>query len=132
MSIKNILKYRNVAVVGVSDDPERPSNSVARFLMDHGYNIIPVNPRLSLWEGKQCYPDIRSVPVKIDIVDIFRRSDAVPPIVDDAIAVHAKVVWMQEGIINKEAAAKAIASGIEVVMDKCMMKEYIKEASVSP
>ncbi len=126
MTIESILKYSTIAVVGISDDPDRPSNFVATFLESHGYNIIPVNPKLKVWKGKKCYPDLLSIPEKVDVVDIFRRSDAVPPIVDEAIAIKAKVVWMQEGIINEEAAAKAQKAGLEVVMDKCMKKEYIK------
>jgi len=126
MTIETILNYKTIAVVGVSDDPTRPSHFVASFMEDHGYTIIPVNPKLTEWEGKKCYPDLLSIPVKVDIVDIFRRSEAVPPIVDEAIAIKAKVVWMQEGIVNEEAAAKARKAGIEVVMDKCMKKEYVR------
>ena len=126
MGIESILDYRTIAVVGISDDPARPSNFVARFLEEHGYKIIPVNPKLTEWEGKKCYPDLLSIPISVDIVDIFRRSEAIPPIVDEAIAIKAKAVWMQEGIINEEAAAKAQEAGIEVVMDKCMKKEYVK------
>ena len=125
MGIENILDYRTIAVVGISDDPARPSNFVARFLEEHGYKIIPVNPKLTEWEGKKCYPDLLSIPVGVDIVDIFRRSEAVPPIVDEVIAIKAKVVWMQEGIINEDAASKARKAGIEVVMDKCLKTEYI-------
>jgi predicted CoA-binding protein len=125
MSIESILDYKTIAVVGISDDPTRPSHFVASFLESHGYKIIPVNPKLSEWEGKKCYPDLSSVPVKVDIIDIFRRSEAVPPIVDEAIAIKAKAIWMQEGIINEEAASKARKAGIEVVMDKCLKKEYI-------
>lgn len=124
MTIESILNYKTIAVVGISDDPERPSHFVASFLNAHGYNVIPVNPMLTEWEGKKCYPDLLSVPVKVDVVDIFRRSEAVPPIVDEAIAITAKVVWMQEGIVNEEAAAKARGAGIEVVMDRCIKKEY--------
>ena len=126
MSIETILDYRTIAVVGISDDPTRPSHYVSTFLEKHGYNIVPVNPKLIQWEGKKCYPDLLSIPVKVDVVDIFRRSEAVPPVVDEAIAIKAKVVWMQEGIINEEAAAKAKEAGIEVVMDKCMKKEYVR------
>jgi predicted CoA-binding protein len=126
MSIESILGYKTIAIVGISDDPTRPSNFVARFLMEHGYKIIPVNPKLTEWEKEKCYPDLLSIPEKVDIIDIFRRSEAIPPIVDEAIAIKAKAVWMQEGIINEEAAAKAQKSGIEVVMDKCMKKEYVK------
>lgn len=129
MNIENILGYRTVAVVGISEDPMRPSHSVATFLMEHGYNIIPVNPKLTEWEGEKCYPDLMSIPMKVEIVDIFRRSEAIPPIVDEAIAIKAKIVWMQEGIINEEAASKARAAGIEVVMDKCLKKEYVRTMS---
>lgn len=124
MSIERILSYRNIAVVGISDNPERPSHSVSSFMEAHGYNIIPVNPNLEEWEGKKCYPDLLSIPLKVDVVDIFRRSEAVPPIVDEAIKIKAKAVWMQEGIVNEEAAAKAREADIEVVMDRCMKKEY--------
>ncbi len=124
MSIETILNYKNIAVVGISDDPERPSYYVASFLEKHGYNIIPINPTLTEWKGKKSYPDLKSIPEKVDVVDIFRRSEAVPPIVDEAIAIKAKAVWMQLGIVNEEAAAKARAAGIEVVMDKCMKIEY--------
>jgi predicted CoA-binding protein len=126
MTIENILNFKTIAVVGISDDPERPSHFVASFLESHGYNIIPVNPKLTKWEGEKCYPDLLSIPEKVDVVDIFRRSEAVPPIVDEAIKIKAKAVWMQEGIVNEEAAAKARDAGIEVVMDRCMKKEYIR------
>lgn len=126
MSIQDILGFKTIAVVGISDNPERPSNFVAKFMEEHGYKIIPVNPNLAEWEGKKCYPDLLSIPEKVDVVDIFRRPEAVPPIVDEAIAIKAKVVWMQEGIVNEEAAAKARDAGLEVVMDRCMKKEYIR------
>ncbi|MBU4372987.1 MAG: CoA-binding protein [Euryarchaeota archaeon] len=126
MTIESILNCKTIAVVGISDDPARPSHYVASFLAEHGYNIIPVNPKLTEWEGKKCYPDLLSIPVKVDVVDIFRRSEAVPPVVDEANAIKAKAVWMQEGIVNEEAAAKARKAGIEVVMDRCMKKEYIR------
>ena len=123
MSLQDIFDLKTIAVVGISDNPERPSNFVAKFLEERGYNIIPVNPNLTEWEGKKCYPDLLSIPIKVDVVDIFRRPDAIPPIVDEAIAIKAKVVWMQEGIVNEEAAAKARDAGIEVVMDRCMKKD---------
>ncbi len=126
MSIEGILRYKTIAIVGISDDPTRPSYNVALFLEAQGYNIIPVNPKLTEWNGKKCYPDLLSIQDEVDVVDIFRRSEAVPPIVDQAIAIGAKAVWMQEGIVNEEAAAKAHDAGIEVVMDKCMKKEYMK------
>ncbi len=124
MSIETILNYKNIAVVGISDNPERPSYDVASFLEKHGYNIIPINPSLAEWKGRKSYPDLKSIPEKVDVVDIFRRPEAVPPIVDEAIAIKAKAVWMQLGIVNEEAAAKARAAGLEVVMDKCMKIEY--------
>jgi len=126
MNIEKILEYKTIAVVGISDDPMRPSHFVACFLEFHGYNIVPVNPKLTEWEGKKCYPDLLSIPIKVEVVDIFRRAEAVPPIVDEAIAIKAKAIWMQEGIINEEAAAKAQEAGIEVVMDKCVKKEFVK------
>jgi predicted CoA-binding protein len=126
MSIPTILELKTIAVVGISDNPERPSNFVAKFLEERGYKIIPVNPNLAEWEGKKCYPDLLSIPVKVDVVDIFRRPEAIPPIVAEAIRIRAKVVWMQEGIVNEEAAAKARDAGLEVVMDRCMKKEYMK------
>ena len=126
MSIESILDYKTIAVVGISEDATRPSHFVASFLESQGYKIIPVNPKLTQWEGKKCYPDLLSIPEKVDIVDIFRRSEAVPPIVDEAIAIKAKAIWMQEGIINEDAASKAQKAGIEVVMDKCLKTEYLK------
>ena len=123
MSLQDIFDLKTIAVVGISDNPERPSNFVAKFLEERGYTIIPVNPNLTEWNGKKCYPDLLSIPIKVDVVDIFRRPDAIPPIVDEAIAIKAKVVWMQEGIVNEEAAAKARDAGIEVVMDRCMKKD---------
>lgn len=124
MTIEKILNYKNIAVVGISDDPTRPSNYVANFLEEHGYDIIPVNPNLKEWKGKKCYPDLLSIPGKVEVVDIFRRPEFVPPIVEEAIKIKAKAVWMQEGIVNEEAAAKARKAGIEVVMDRCMKTEY--------
>lgn len=124
MSIETILRYKSIAVVGISEDPAKPSHFVASFLAAHGYNVIPVNPKLTEWEGKKCYPDLLSIPFKVDVVDIFRRPEFIPPIVDEAIRIKAKAVWMQEGIINEEAAAKARKAGIEVVMDRCIKKEY--------
>ncbi len=124
MTIESILKYRNIAVVGISDDPGRPSYDVASFMEAHGYNIIPVNPNLTVWRGKKCYPDLLSIPDKVDVVDIFRRPEAIPPIADEAIKIKIAAIWMQLGIVNEEAAAKARAAGIEVVMDRCMKIEY--------
>lgn len=123
--IERILKeYKTIAVVGLSPREDRPSHNVAKYLKSQGFRIIPVNPNATEIFGERCYPDLKSIPAKVDIVDIFRRSEDVPPIVDEAIAIGAKVVWMQEGIINNEAAEKARKAGLEVVMDRCMLKEH--------
>ena len=115
---------KTIAVVGLSSSPLRPSYGVAAYLQSHGYHIIPVNPTIKGALGEKAYPSLRDVPEKIDIVDIFRRPDNVPPIVDDAIAIQAPVIWMQEGVVHEEAAAKARAAGIFVVMDLCILKEH--------
>jgi predicted CoA-binding protein len=127
MAVIKILKsFRNVAMVGVSANPEKPSNIVFRYLMTHGYNVIPVNPTIKEVEGKKCYANLSAIPEKVEVVDIFRRSEDIPPIVDEAIKIGAKAVWMQEGIINDAAAEKANSAGLLVVMDKCMRKEHIR------
>lgn len=115
-----------IAVVGLSDKPDRPSFGVASYLQAQGYKIIPVNPAKSEILGEKCYPDLKSIPGKIDVVDVFRRSDAVGPIADEAIEVKAKAIWFQEGVINLEAAEKASKAGLQVVMDRCMLKEHRK------
>ena len=117
-------EYRNVAVVGLSTNPERASYGVASYLNEQGYNIIPVNPNAQKILGKTSYPNLSSIPESVEIVDIFRRSEEVLPIVEEAIKIGAKAVWMQEGVINEEAAAKARDAGLLVVMDKCMFKEH--------
>jgi len=117
---------KTIAVVGLSSNPARPSHSVARYLQSQGYKIIPVNPKEKEVLGEKAYPDLLSIPEKVDMVDIFRRSEDVPPIVDQAIQIKAKVVWMQEGIVNEEAAKKASDAGLTVIMDKCMYKEHLK------
>lgn len=123
--IKNILQTSKViAVVGLSDKPDRPSFEVASYLKDHGYTIIPVNPMIKSVFGLKSYPDLLSIPKKIDVVDIFRKSEFVPEIVDQAIKIGAKVIWMQEGVVNEEAKKKAEEVGLTVVMDRCMMKEH--------
>jgi len=117
---------RTVAVVGLSPKPDRPSNHVANYLKEQGYRIIPVNTYAGEILGETCYPDLSSIPEPVDVVDIFRRSEAVPPIVEEAIKIGAKAVWMQEGVINEEAAARAEEAGLLVVMDRCMLKEHRK------
>ena len=106
-----------IAVVGLSPRPERPSYYVARYLQEQGYRIIPVNPTLESVLGERCYPDLKSVPERVDMVDIFRRSEHVGPIVDDAIAIGAKYIWMQDGVVDHDAAARAREAGLSVVMD---------------
>ena len=126
-AITSILhSSRTIAIVGLSDDPEKPSHEVAAFLQKHGYLIFPVNPNITEVLGVKSYPDLMAIPEPIDIVDIFRRSEAVPPIVDQAIQVGAKVVWMQKGVIHPSAAEKATRAGLQVVMDRCMMVELAK------
>lgn len=123
--IDKILKEaRTIAVVGLSDKPERASYRVSSYMQRQGFRIIPVNPTIQSSLGETAYPDLASVPEKIDLVDIFRRSEEVPPIVDQAIQLGARAVWMQEGIVNEEAAAKAAAAGLDVVMDRCIMVEH--------
>lgn len=115
---------RTIAVVGLSSKRYRASHGVAEYLQKAGFRIIPVNPQETEVLGEKCYPDLDAVPGPIDIVDIFRRSECVPPIVEAAIRKGAKAVWMQEGVIHEEAAAAARAAGMEVVMDRCILKEH--------
>lgn len=117
---------RTIAVVGLSPDPFRASHGVAHYMQQHGYRIVPVNPNVTEVLGEQSYADLESIPFPVDMVNIFRRSEAVPPFVDSAIRIGAKSVWMQEGIAHDEAAAAAQAAGLEVVMDRCLLKEHIR------
>ena len=124
---EKILKTcRVVAVVGLSPKPDRPSYGVANYLKENGYKIIPVNPNAREVLGEVCYPDLVSIPEPVDVVDIFRRSEEVVSIVEEAIKIEAKAVWMQEGVINEEAAARAKRAGLLVVMDRCILKEHQK------
>jgi uncharacterized protein len=122
---------RTIAVVGLSGKRYRPSYGVAEYLQRAGYHIIPVNPQESEVLGETCYPDLDSVPHEIDVVDIFRRSEFVPEIVEAAIRKGAKVVWMQEGVIHEEAARRARDAGITVVMDRCILKDHRRFAQAS-
>jgi predicted CoA-binding protein len=125
-SIRRILRdSKTIAVVGLSPKPQRPSHQVARYLMAAGYAIIPVNPGQDTILGLPCYPSLKAIPTQVDMVDIFRRSEAVLPIVEDAIAIGAKFIWMQEGIVHKEAAAKAEAAGLIVIMDRCTKIDHM-------
>jgi predicted CoA-binding protein len=123
--VRALLKdSRTIAVVGLSDKPGRDSYHVAAYLQQHGYRIIPVNPAVTEVLGEKAYARLQEVPEKIDVVDIFRRPEAVPEVVDAAIAVGARAVWMQEGVVHNAAADKARAAGLQVVMNKCMLKEH--------
>ena len=125
--LKDILTgCKTVAVVGISPREDRPSYIVASYLQSKGYHIIPVRPDGDMILGEKVYYNLMEIPkeVEIDVVDIFRRSEDVPPIVDEAIQRGAKVVWMQEGVVHKEAGAKAEKAGLKVVMDRCMKKEH--------
>lgn len=115
-----VQKYRTLAVVGLSSDETQYSYSVTSYLHDHGFRIIPVNPNETEVFGEKAYPDLASLPEKPEVVLVFRRPEFVPEVVDEAIAIGAKVVWMQEGISHEAAAAKARDAGLEVVMDTCM------------
>jgi uncharacterized protein len=126
--IREILRTAKViAVVGLSDKPDRDSYHVAEYAQRAGYRIIPVNPALKGEVlGEKAYASLRDVPEKIDVVDVFRKAEAVPAIVEEAIAAGAKVVWLQEGIAHNEAAARARAAGLKVVQDRCLLKEHAR------
>jgi uncharacterized protein len=125
--IKDLLEEcQIVAVVGLSADEEKASHRVARYMQECGYRIIPVNPKVSSVLGEKAYPSLRDIPGKVDIVDIFRRAEDVPPLAEDAVAIGAKVLWLQEGIVNTTAAGTAEKAGLKVVMDRCIMKEHIR------
>ena len=119
-----LSKAKSIAVVGLSPKEARPSNMVARYLMEAGYRVYPVNPGQSSILGLPCYADLVDIPDKIDVVDIFRRSEAVYPIVEAAVQIGAKAVWMQQGIMHREAAEFAVRHGLEVFMDRCIMVEH--------
>ena len=121
---KILTSARTIAVVGLSPDPGRPSHGVARYLQRAGYRIIPVNPNVAEVLGERAYPGLRQVPQPVDVVDVFRRSEFVGPIVDDAIAIKASAVWLQDGVVDDDAAARAQAAGLDVVMDDCMMRRH--------
>ncbi|MCK6471379.1 MAG: CoA-binding protein [Planctomycetes bacterium] len=116
--------YKTIAVVGLSDKPDRPSYGVSEYMKAQGYRIIPVNPAAETILGEKSYPSVAAIPEAVEIVNIFRKPDAVPAIVDEAIAKGAKVVWMQDGIVHNAAADKARAAGLKVVMSKCLYREH--------
>ena len=125
--IRKILEEtQTIALVGISHKPHRASHQVAKFLMEKGYTVIPVNPKYKEVLGETCYASLEDIPVSVDMVDCFRRSDAIMPLAESAISIGAKVLWMQLDVINHEAAALAEAAGLEVVMDRCPKIEYVK------
>ena len=123
---KILNEARTVAVVGLSSRPDRPSYGVSKYLKSAGFRIIPVNPEETEVLGERAYAKLEDVPEKIDVVDVFRRPEFVPEIVDSAIRVGAKAVWMQQGVVNEPAAERARQAGLAVVMDRCMLKEHWK------
>ena len=126
-TLRRVLsEYKRIAVVGLSADWSRPSYFAAKYMLDHGFEIIPVNPKYEAILGQKCYPDLLSIPTPVDIVDLFQKAERVPPFVDDAIAMKAKLVWLQLGIVHEEAAQKARDAGLEVIMDRCIKIEYAR------
>lgn len=119
-----LLSAKTIATVGLSSNPEKESYGVAQYLKSRGYHVIPVNPTASEILGEKSYPDLESIPETIDVVQVFRKPEDVPPVVDGAIKAGAKVVWMQEGITNEESAQKARAAGLQVIMDACMRETH--------
>ncbi len=116
--------YKTIAVVGLSDNPARPSYEVAQYLQARGFTIIPVNPTVTQVLGEKAYPDVAAIPGAVDVVDVFRNPEAVPAIVEQAIAKHAKVVWLQPGAENPAAAERAMQAGLQVIAGVCMKKEH--------
>ncbi len=126
-TIQRILaECKTIAVVGLSSNPIRPSHGVSRYLQQHGYRIIPVNPNETSVLGEPAYPSLAAVPEKFDLVDIFRRSEEAAEHVDEAIRLGAKAVWLQEGVIDEAAAQRAADAGLWVVMDRCILKEHMR------
>jgi predicted CoA-binding protein len=121
-----LTDYKRVAMIGLSADWSRPSNFAAKYLLEHGFEVTPVNPKYDEILGQKCYPDLKSIPTTVDVVDLFQRPERVPPFVDQAIEIGAKLVWMQLGIIHEEAAQTARDAGLEVVMDRCMKIEFAR------
>jgi predicted CoA-binding protein len=125
--LRRILKTNHtIAIVGLSADWYRPSYFAAKYMQEHGFRIIPVNPKYDEILGEKCYPNLKAIPDAVDIVDVFRKPEDCVPIAQDAVAIGAKVFWMQLGVINEEAARVAEAGGLEVVMDRCVKIEYAR------
>lgn len=130
-SIARMLEGAKViAVVGLSSDPARPSHSVSRYMQTHGYRIIPINPNETSALGEKSYARLEDVPEKIDLVDIFRRSEEAGQHVDEAIGIGARGVWLQEGVVDEEAAQRALDAGLDVAMDRCILKEHLKRRGI--
>lgn len=127
-----LLSAKTIASVGLSSNQEKESYGVASYLKEQGYRVIPVNPTAAEILGEKAYPDLQSVPEKIDVVQVFRKPEDVPPVVDDAIKAGAKVIWMQEGIVNEEAAQKVRDAGLQVVMDACMRASHKRLIGAQP
>ena len=126
-TLRRILRQsKTIAVVGLSANWWRPSCFAAKYMQEHGYRVIPVNPQYPQVLGQKCYASLRDIPEKVDIVDCFRRSEDIGPIAEEAIAIGAKVLWMQLGVINHEAADKARKAGLDVVMDRCVKIEHAR------
>ena len=125
--LRRILKTNHtIAIVGLSADWYRPSYFAAKYMQEHGFRIIPVNPKYDEILGEKCYPNLKAIPDAVDIVDVFRKPEDCVPIAQDAVAIGAKVFWMQLGVINEEAARVAEAGGLDVVMDRCVKIEYAR------
>ena len=127
LTIEEMLREaKTIAIVGLSGDPEKPSHGIAKALQHYGYRVIPVNPKETEVLGEKAYAGLGEIPMKIDIVNVFRRAEQTPPIAAEAVAIGAKVLWLQSGIVNEEAAGIARAGGLAVVMDRCIMVEHRK------
>ncbi len=126
MILRALSGARTVAIVGLSKDPLRPSNFIGFYLKRHGYRVVPVNPREQEILGEKSYPSLTDIPFPVDIVDVFRRPDAVPDIAREAVAIKAKVLWLQFGVISPEGAKIATDGGLDVVMDRCMKVEHAR------
>ncbi len=126
-ALAQILKtVRTVASVGVSSNEAKPSYGIFGYLKKHGYHMIPVNPTATEIQGARAFPDLAAIPEKVDVVQVFRKPEDVPSVVEDAIRIGAGIVWMQEGVVNEAAAKRAEEAGLQVVMDRCMMKTHAR------
>lgn len=123
-AIRKIYSMKNIAVVGMSKSPDKAAHYVPKYLLDNGFNIIPVNPTATEILGRKCYPSLLDIPESVDVVDVFRPSDQVLPVIEDAIKIKPKVIWLQEGIHNSSAEEIAYKAGIDVVYNRCMLAEH--------